>query len=971
MIDASLEAIFEREGAIRQVSGNSPVFLEGRDSVWMVLSGQVDVFWVDAKGEPSGVPKKYLFSVPGGRLLFGMDPAPDVEQALQAVGLPGTRLAGLNLDRLTDLSPEQPAYRQLATGIDAWVRGLSEGLTRDIVPAPLPDRMLGPNKELDVAGDIVLSPAGAVAWIRFQKGGSYFLGMEEISADTLDGVFPLSEKSWIVNSGSTVLATTGTEEVLAAGIVRQGLAAFHERALQVLQLNSRLEAVDRYNFLKEKIAVNRAVLQTGLARLACTLEKTPPHISGKTFADPILSACALVCERLGVPTREPPGAKRLDEARTFTVQDVARLWRVHLRRITLRGAWWKRDSGPLVAFRNDRNRPVALLPLSHKRYEIVDPTDGSVAAVTRKEAETLSPIAYTFYRRLPERAISGMDLFKHGLRGCGRDLWRVALLGAVIGLLSLIIPLATGMIFNDIIPGAEKPRLLQLAVIIACFGLTALLFEAARNVALLRVESRMAYSLEAAVWDRVIRLPIPFFRRFAAGNLALRGMSISLLRQRISGVIITGMIGSLFSGFNYLLLFYYSAPLALLATVPILLFVAVLVSTTAVALKFFRKSAAVEGKISGYVLQFLAAVTKLRVAGAEDKVFSIWAADFSTQKKMAFKGGLAGNVLSTLCGVFPLLACIPVFLWLGSPGKGASMTTGDFLAFNAAYSNLQLALIQIAITLNMAILAVPLLERMRPILESVPEVDPVKKDPGELTGKVELYNVYFRYNRDGQFILKNVSLRIEPGEFVAVVGPSGSGKSTLIRLLLGFEKPETGTLYFDDQDLADLDVAGVRSNMGVVLQNSNLMPGDVFTNIVGSHPLSLDDAWEAARMAGLDQDIKDMPMGMHTVIMEGATTLSAGQRQRLMIARAVADRPRILIFDEATSALDNRTQAIVSESLKNLKATRIVIAHRLSTVMEADRIYVLSEGEIVESGVYSELISRGGLFEKLARRQMV
>ena len=624
-----------------------------------------------------------------------------------------------------------------------------------------------------------------------------------------------------------------------------------------------------------------------------------------------------------------------------------------------------------MAFRNDRNRPVALLPHSHQQYEIVDPADGTVTVVTRKEAETLSPTAYTFYRYLPERAVSGMDLFKHGLQGCGRDLVRAGLLGAAIGLLSMVIPLATGLIFNDIIPGSEKPRLLQLTVIIACFGLTTLMFEAARNVALLRVESRMTYSLETAVWDRMIRLPIPFFRRFAAGNLALRGMSVSLLRQRISGVVVTGMVGSLFSGFNYLLLFHYNVTLALLATLPILLFLAVLAATTATALKFFRKSAAVEGRISGYVLQFLTAVTKLRVSGVEDKVFSIWAGDFSTQKKMAFKGGLAGNVLSTLCGVFPLLACIPVFFWLGLPEKGAGMTTGDFLAFNAAYSNVQLALIQIAITLNMAVLAIPLIERMKPILESAPEVDPVKRDPGELAGRVELYNVYFRYSREGQFVLKNVSLRVEPGEFVALVGPSGAGKSTLIRLLLGFEKPEAGTIYYDDQDLADLDVAGVRSNMGVVLQNSNLMPGDIFTNIVGSHPLSLDDAWEAARMAGLEQDIKDMPMGMHTMIMEGATTLSGGQRQRLMVARAVADRPRILIFDEATSALDNRTQAVVSESLRNLKATRIVIAHRLSTIKDADRIHVLSEGEIVESGTYSELISRGGLFEKLAGRQVM
>ena len=213
-------------------------------------------------------------------------------------------------------------------------------------------------------------------------------------------------------------------------------------------------------------------------------------------------------------------------------------------------------------------------------------------------------------------------------------------------------------------------------------------------------------------------------------------------------------------------------------------------------------------------------------------------------------------------------------------------------------------------------------------------------------------------------------MKINAGEFVAIVGPSGCGKSTLFRLLLGFEQPEAGSIFYDAQDLKGLDLNSVRRQIGVVLQNSTLFRGDVFANIIGSKPLTLDDAWEAARLAGLDNDLRQMPMGMHTVITDGGGGLSGGQRQRLMIARAIVSKPRILLFDEATSALDNNTQAIVSRSLEGLKATRIVIAHRLSTVQNADRIYVFDEGNVVQSGTFTELIQQDGLFAALAKRQL-
>jgi ATP-binding cassette subfamily C protein len=300
-----------------------------------------------------------------------------------------------------------------------------------------------------------------------------------------------------------------------------------------------------------------------------------------------------------------------------------------------------------------------------------------------------------------------------------------------------------------------------------------------------------------------------------------------------------------------------------------------------------------------------------------------------------------------------------------------SLSLGAFLAFNVAFAQVLASAILFSSVIGSAVEIVPLCERARPILETAPEVTEAKAIPAGLRGDIEISHVSFRYQPDGPLILDDVTLHARPGEFVAIVGPSGAGKSTIVRLLLGFESPASGPIYYDHEDLARLDCQAVRRQVGVVLQDGKLMTGDLFSNIVGASTLTLDDAWDAARLAGLDEDIRQMPMGMQTVVSEGGSTLSGGQRQRLMIARAVVGRPAILLFDEATAALDNETQATVSRSLEGLKATRVVVAHRLSTVRQADRIYVMEAGKVVQQGNYDELMAQGGLFAELVRRQLV
>ncbi|MFL6714910.1 MAG: ATP-binding cassette domain-containing protein, partial [Burkholderiaceae bacterium] len=387
------------------------------------------------------------------------------------------------------------------------------------------------------------------------------------------------------------------------------------------------------------------------------------------------------------------------------------------------------------------------------------------------------------------------------------------------------------------------------------------------------------------------------------------------------------------------------------------------------ALLIERQSAALSGRIASQVFQILTGIAKVRAHGAERRAFSIWAGLFAQQKALDMRIHRIGNTSATFDAGFGLLCSILLF------GAVAfllpDMRAGQFLSFSAAFAQFIGATMALGGALTSSLGVIPLYERARPILQAVPEAVTSAHLPGRLTGAIDISGLSFGYGADGPDVLSDIDITIRPGEFIALVGASGCGKSTLLRLLLGFETPRSGAIYYDGQDLSGLDKVAIRRQIGTVLQSGRLIAGDMFTNIVGTAPLAMEDAWEAARMAGLDGDIQAMPMGMHTMINDGATTISGGQRQRMMIARAIVSKPAILLLDEATSALDNRTQATVTSSIATLKATRIVVAHRLSTIAGADRIFFIERGRIVETGTYQELMTLNGRFKTLAERQLI
>lgn len=739
---------------------------------------------------------------------------------------------------------------------------------------------------------------------------------------------------------------------------------------QVIEQGKRQEAHER-QLINEKIKSDQWYMKNAISRLVNISQPGEGVALGEDSSeDPLLTACRLVGRALKINIIPPPKPQGAMEPKD-PLGDIARASRIRFRQVVLKEGWWKLDNGSLVAYMEEDNRPVALIPLSPSEYRLHDPVKGTVCKVNNQIAQDLKPFAIVFYRPFPHKVLKVLDILKFGSEGSWKqDVVMVVLMGLLGGLLGMLIPVATGIVFDSIVPQGERTQLLQIGFFLAASALATMLFQLTRSLAMLRMEGKTEGAIQAAVWDRLLSLPVPFYRKYSSGELAMRAMGISQIRSMLSGVTISSILTGLFSIFNLGLLFYYNVKLALFATLLVLAAISVTMALGYWKVRYKRQTVDITNKLAGFVLQVISGISKLRISGTEKRAFYLWSRHFSQQRRISFKCESISAIMETFNAVFPVVASMIIF-YLMIKNIDNGLGAGKFIAFNSAFTNFLTNMVALSESLLSINGIIPLYERAKPILEELPEYDEAKGDPGELTGTIEVSHLSFRYKKDGPLILNNISLQIKEGEYVALVGTSGSGKSTLFRVLLGFEKAENGRVYYTGQDLEKVDIRGVRRQLGVVLQNGQLMSGDIFTNIVGANPhLTMDDAWEAARRAGLDKDIDRMPMGMHTVISEGGGTLSGGQRQRLLIARAIVNKPKILYFDEATSALDNRTQAIVSESLDNLKATRVVIAHRLSTIMNCHRIIVMDQGRIVEDGNYEELMGRNGVFTELAKRQL-
>jgi ATP-binding cassette subfamily C protein len=947
--------------------GRENILLDDPETIWLVHTAQAQVFVVPVvDGEAAGA-RTHLFTAQPGTLLMGAD------LTKQEVGLllddeTRNNLVRAPLDTFKALAETAEFQKLIARLLDNWINGISPSISNQLPPKDCV--VLTPNAEQPLETGQTARTHRAVLWLSHLSGRSHWMGQPALALVEDLHPFPLAQNAWIRAETQSHIAAKPTDDLIEDATIWEMAAGFNQQMLSHLVHTLQIAHTAERERLQAKQALRNQAFQDALVRIADTMRSEVSPFAEVDRENTLLAACQLVGNAAGIDIKAPDVDLQRLNAHKDPVQIIANASHVRVRRVSLKDKWWQHDNGPLLAYTDEDKRPVALLPASPNSYELHDPTNQTTTPVTPEVAEQLAPFAKMFYRSLPDTALGFWRLITFGLRSCERDLAMILLMGLGIGALQVIMALTTAVVFDEVIPSGDLGLLVQVAGGLVVIAVVSFLFDITMRIAVIRVENRAESVLQPALWDRLLNLHPTFFRDYSAGDLGTRAMGVSQIRRIISGTVMMSVLSGLFSLFNLALLFYLDGSVALVALGFVILGGIVTGMIGYHSLSHQRKVAQMRGENTGFLLQFINGTDKFRVAGIESRVFAFWANRFSAQRRAAYQARTVANRLRVFRAVYPLLASMAVFSMIAL-SQEVTLSVGTFIAFNTAFVQFLSAGLVLSGNLIALLSAIPIYERAQPILQTLPEVTENKSHPGELRGEIEVNHVSFRYHPTQPLILQDVSFAVKRGSFVAIVGPSGSGKSTLLRLLLGFERPESGVINYDNQDINELDVRAVRQQIGVVLQNSKLISGaDIFTNLIGNSTLTLDDAWEAARMAGFEQDIRQMPMGMHTVISEEGRTLSGGQRQRLLIAAAIVHKPRILFFDEATSALDNRTQAVVSQSLENLDASRIVIAHRLSTIINADEIIVLDGGKIVQRGTYDELIESEGLFAELAKRQL-
>lgn len=948
---------------------------------WFVAFGTLDLFFVDA----SNGGRHHLFRVEAGGVAFDAALS-HPNGTFMLVPSNGARIATAPISRLGEQDAPSEEYADaLALAFTKWVAGLGLIALRGDRPASL--------SYLDAEAPVLETASSTKATVAWFAADQVRHSMWDDAVPQLaDGArhVPVLPHIWASPAGDGPVTGLTSRDWIETPEAWDDLVAFHARIVETLSGKLARGAAAEAERLGRVQSLHQRALGGALVNLASVMfpaEREQTHDSN----EPAIGAATLIWHAQGIDVELSDAAQTRIRAADRKIDVLAREAGLHIRKVDLSEPdWWRTDHGPLYGFRGGDLTPCALLPGAGGRYMVVDPVSGEQKRLDATTAAEIDSVSYAFSEPFPAGEIRPRTILGFALRGTRRSALLVLSMAILAGALSMVVPLVTGWIMDPVIPDAELGQLWVLIGGLLVAGFASISFGLVQGLSAIHMEGLMANRVQTAVWDRLLRLPASFFRGFTVGDLANRAQGIDGMRAMLTGTTLTTLLHATSGLFSLALMVWLAWKLALVGVAAAIIYSVVVVTVGRKILKRNRETMEYTGRIQGVVLQLLGAVGKLRVAGAETGAYARWAAPYSHLMAISYDQQRLNMLLVVFKGIFNFLsvaALIGLIAWISgelfavfeTPKTWAqvdaaalhvALPTSKFVAFHAAFGQFLAAVFGISQTLVKLTNLKPLYERIVPIFDEAIEDDEGFEDPGVLSGAIEIADVQFRYAEEAPLVLRGLTMHITPGSFVAVVGTSGAGKSTLVRLLLGFDEPESGSVFFDGQDLAHLDKRLLRRQFGVVLQNGRALAGSLFDNISAGANVTRDDAMEAARLAGLAKDIEQLPMGLDTYLSEGASTLSGGQRQRLMIARAIVNRPKILIFDEATSALDNETQAIVSKGLEEFDATRIVIAHRLSTIVHADKIFVLDQGKVAEEGTYNELMAKDGLFAQLAKRQI-
>jgi len=953
-------------------AGNLPVDIGDPGFAWFIESGAVDLFLVERQGGVEQSAPQHMLRAGAGRLLPGAAPQEDVTSlGMMAKGLPGTTLRRLPVSRLGKIR-----NAELAEQLDAWLLDISAMLVRDVTHHPRTDAFLGAG-EAPTMRKGTLGVRRGVVWITgLLPHAGLFTGLIDPAQGGTEPAgsgcsVPLTPDTWFSLTREVTVSTASSEELAARKLLLPAVNAFNQIAFSLERLNRQLAVVDQANLARARVLGRRSDEEDARRRLFDLYGVLDGDESAEeTDVSALYDALRAIGRHEGIAFQRPAPTERSNPEAALSRLLRASGVRARQVRLSEKDRWWAGDSGAMLAFRAGDGRPVALLPGLLGNYREIDPASRRKRRVTAARAATLRPDAWLFYAPLRGEVSGWRDLLRLAGKGWGADSARIVLTGVLGGLITLLPAVAIGFVADEVIPVSDVGLLYGMSVGLVAFGLVRALMRVLQGMTVMRFEGRATSRLESAFWDRLLRLPTRVLRRYPASDLAMRGMTFQRTRDAAEGVVGNGVLAIVFLSPAFLLIGFRDPMLGWLTAA---FGLASLVATVALGLRQIaphRRRLKAASRLAGRLFQLINGISKLRVDGAEGSGFAVWARGYREQKRAELEVGAVQMHLRALGAALPLLAAAVLALVLALSGPD-TIAVGDFIVIYVLFLLYQTAVVRLGESVSVLAGIVPAFNQIRPLLAETPETGAEGQSVELLGGDVSFDHVSFRYDADGPLILDDVSIQIRAGEFVAIAGESGAGKSTLFRLALGLERPSSGSVYFDDRDLQHLDLREVRRLIGVVPQHVRLHPQDLWDNVVGDHQgVTPDDAWRAIRLAAIDREIGAMPMGMLTPVGASAAVTSGGESQRIRLAHALIRDPRILLLDEATNWLDNETQSRVLANLAGLTSTRIVIAHRVSTLRHADRIYVMESGRIVQEGSFEELAATPGVFQDLVRRQV-
>jgi len=916
-----------------------------------LLSGQLDIYIRTRDQNGDDIARQLLFSIKAGQLLIS---AQSENSQLIAVPRDDVKISvpqnnGAVDDQLTS----------------AWCQEMLSGLSElEIFKGDNPVR-LNTDDKLTLSGGRRIRAKQAVVWIRQQSGPALRLGPTPLPDDILSKGFPISRNIGLTSAGDADVCTFSLSSLTSD----EACMALENFGAVILDIHAALILSEE----KERTERNAEKNKTASTHFSAAISSFSAVLGGRALGvetatlKPLEKSIAIIAKAFD---HKAPGHSVINDGDNSgnAIERSARSMRMRACQVKLDGNWWKQDVGHLLAFKGDDKVPVAILPDGRRGFLIFDANSGAARKLSNNDIDEISNRAYRLYPVFPDTPLPMREFLIFGLKYSLRDSIEAFSLVLLAGALAMSTPVLSAYVINLVVPTGDARLLAEIstALLISLIIMGAIRY--ASEIANLRIEGRVGEMVRAALIDRIIRMPSEQIHSVSTSVAAMQLSRLDGFRKSVLRLVTISVSTILYGLFSLGVLLYF-APVAALIVLGLLVVLILSVSWLGFRqYKVLYEGEKIEGNISTALYEAINNIALLRAFGTEMAAFSNWATSYVAFRHKMMNSGIIANRAKVLIGSYDIILTGVAFAALGFLNAG-SVSTGGFLAFVGALTVVIASGLQLANAVLGVFKSLPAARIAKPLLDGkpIPMSPPGSERPP--SGQIEISKVYHRYNAEGPLIINGVDIKINPQEYVAIVGPSGSGKSTLLKILLGLETPASGAVYYDGQDLARVDQISLRRHIGTVMQEAGLFPGSILENIRGGVEASVDDVWQAAEMAAIAEDIRAMPMALHTVITGADGAVSGGQAQRILIARALVGRPTILLFDEGTSALDRRAQKRVEKNLNELAVSRIVIAHRLETVRHCDMIYVMDQGRIVDQGKFDELAARPGVFSDLLTAQ--